>query len=149
MNFKLRDVVTGFIVVVILIVGIILIFKSRNKFKNIVSVPTTTPNFQQKLEDKFKNFNIPVDSEKIELKDVTGGTSMGVKTQTEVIADLPDLPSGKFYQVWEENNGNLISLGKMKMVKGGYIFSGNFKNKKVVVSQEKIFDNNIEVKILE
>lgn len=147
-NIKPREVITGFIVLVVLVFGLILIFKYRTKLQQ-TAAPIATPTITQRIQDKLKNFNIPVDREKKELSDVTGGNSMGVETSTEVIADLPDLPNGQFYQVWQDSNGTLVSLGKMKMAKGGYIYEGNLQNKKVVVSREKIFDNKLEVKILE
>lgn len=147
MNFKSRDVITGFIVLVILIVGIVYIFKYRNK--NQIVVPVATPNITEKIKGKFNGITIPDDIAKTELKDVTGGSAMGLSTDTEVLADLPDLMSNEFYQVWENSDGKYLSLGKMRIAKGGFLYEGNLKNKKVVVSREKIFDNNLEVKILE
>lgn len=147
MNFRSRDVITGFIVLVILIAGSIIIFKSRNKFKEVT--PIKTPNIVERLQDKFNGFEIPDDVEKTELKDATGGSSIGIATPSEVIADLPELPKNEFYQVWYFNGEKYVSLGKMRVAKGGYLYEGSIKDKKIVVSREKIFDNKIEVKILE
>lgn len=148
MNPKPRDIITGFIVVVILIIGIVLIAKNRNKIDKTIS-PTPVASITDKIKDTFKNFNIPEDSKKIELKEVNGGEGMGLVTENEVLANLPDLSSNEFYQVWYDDAGTLRSIGKMKMAKGGYLYEGDLKDKKIVVSREKIFDNKLEVKILE
>lgn len=147
MNFRARDVITGFIVLLVIIVGVVWIFKYRNKIKEVLPVPT--PSIVQKIQDKFTGFNIPDNVDKKELKDITGGSAMGVVTETEVLADLPEVSSSEFYQVWDISNDKLVSLGKMRMAKGGYLYEGNIKDKKIVVSREKIFDNKLEVKILE
>lgn len=143
---KTRDIAIGLVVLVVLISAVLVIKKSLNK-KNLI-VPSDT-SIEQKISKTFNGLVIPEDTEKIELKDVSGGESFGIATDTEVLANLPDLSNGYFYQVWSNDSGKLISLGKMRMAKGGYIFEGNLKNKKIVVSKEKIFDNKIEVKILE
>ena len=142
-----KQVVIGLIVLVILISGALIIKKSLNK-KALV-VPVQTPSIQQKIENNFPGFIIPEDVEKTELRDVSGGDGFGIFTDTEVMANLPDLESGYFYQVWSNENGVLVSLGKMRVAKGGYLFEGNLKSKKIVVSREKVFDNKLEVKILE
>lgn len=149
MNPKPRDVITGFIVVLILIIGIVWIYKSKNNNNKPLISPTPQTSITNKIKDTFKNFNIPDDVAKNELKDVSGGNGIGIATETEVLANLPDLSNNEFYQVWFDDNGTLKSLGKMRIAKGGYLYEGNLKEKKIVVSREKIFDNKLEVKILE
>jgi len=145
---RTRDAIIGFVFLVILIGGI-LIIKNRSNKTPIESGPLPTPSIQQRIENKFGGIKIPDDVSKVELKDTTGGDSYGIATQTEVLANLPDLSKGEFYEVWVNQNGKLISLGKMRIAKGGYILEGNIGSDKVIVSREKIYDNRIELKVLE
>lgn len=144
-----RDVITGLVVLVVIILGIVLINRYRNRIRNAMVVPTATPSIEQKIQETFNGMPLPTSGARIELKDTSGGDSFGITTETEVLADLPEPPEGEFYQGWIDNNGTYLSLGKLRTAKGGYILSGNLKDKKVVVSREKIFDNTLEVKILE
>lgn len=141
-----RDVIVGLAVIVVF-VGVFLLFKRRKANLQVPQV-TPTPTATETIQSKF-NMQIPDNVEKAELKDVTGGNASGVATRDTVLADLPDLDNGYFYQVWDELNGKLASLGKMRAVKGGYLFEGNIQGSKVVVSKEKVFDNDLETKILE
>ncbi len=141
-----RDILTGFIVLVVLIGGALLIRNIRNRSQ---VVPTPTPSFEQKVKETFGGITIPTDGERAELKDLSGGGLFGIATEDMVLADLPDLDSGYFYQVWVEKEGTLYSLGKMRIAKGGFLFEGNVSGEKVIVSREKVFDNKIETRLLE
>lgn len=122
---KTRDIVIGFMVLVILVAGVLWVKKVKTN--KILTVPTSTPGIQKIIEEKFGRVNIP-DTEKAELKDVSGLGGMGIATRTEVLADLPDPETGP-YQVWVD--GKL--LGKMRIAKGGWIFDGKINGQKVEV----------------
>lgn len=121
---------------------------------------------EEMIEETF-NLTIPDDVEKATLKDATGGDSSGITTRDyedgkfslTVLADLPDIEIG-VYQAWlqkgekGEENYSLISLGKMRVAKGGWILefesSLNYSDfESVLVSSEETFDKNIETRILE
>jgi len=133
---KSRDVVIGFIFLVLLVAGVLWILRARNiKTSNL---PLPTPNIAQQVKNAFPN--IPDGVERANLKDVTGGNSIGVATRTEVVANLPDLPSGRTYQVLLENSsGKDVNLGSMRISKSGYILEYNSANfpgyNKVIVTQ--------------
>lgn len=120
---RAKNILVAFIVVVAVVAGVLLI-KNRAKVSQKPS-PTPTPSIQQQIQNKFKGLVIPKDQESIELKDVSGGNGMGLATRNEILADLPDLPSGKIYQGWLENNGKTVLIGTFKMAKGGWILNYN------------------------
>ncbi|MFC1625898.1 anti-sigma factor [Patescibacteria group bacterium] len=141
-----KDIITGLIVVIILAV-VIFLFK-RGKDNLQVPQETNVPSVEENIQSAF-NIEIPEGVEKMELKDISGGDASGIATKDTVLADLPEPGSGYFYQVWVEKDGELTSLGKMWMVKGGYLFNGKIDEQKVVVSKEKVLDATPETKILE
>jgi hypothetical protein len=119
---KGRDVVIGFVFLVLLVAGVLWVLRAKNV--KISSLPLPTPNIAQQVKNAFPN--IPDGIERANLKDVTGGNSLGVATRTEVVANLPDLPSGKYYQVLLENSsGKDVNLGAMRISKSGYILEYN------------------------
>ena len=112
---KSRDIVIGFIFLVILIAGVLWIFRVKNVKKS--SLPLPTPNIVQQINNAFPN--IPDGVERANLKDITGGNSLGVATRTEVVANLP---SSQNYQVELENaSGKVVNLGYMRIAKSGYL----------------------------
>jgi hypothetical protein len=136
-----KNIFIAFVVVVAIIAGVLILNKKTKVNKTIVpSAPSTV---QQKIESKFLGITIPTDAERIELKDISGGVGMGIATRTEILADLPDLPSGKFYQGWLENiSGKKVLLGIFSMAKGGWILTYNSSSypgyNKVIVTQGEI-----------
>jgi len=117
-----RDVVITFIVLVTLVGGVLLIFRAKNK--KMVSSPTPTPNIFQKVNETFPSLNIPEGVERANLTDVTGGSSIGVATRTEIVANLPEPAKGQVYQGWAENSsGKTVLLGNFRISKGGWILS--------------------------
>ena len=106
---------------VIIVAGVLWISKKAKTVKSPVSSPT--PSIEQQIETKFKGLVIPDDSEKIELKDVSGGSGIGIATKSEILADLPDLANGKFYQVWLSKDSKNILLGHLTKAKGGYLLN--------------------------
>ena len=122
---RAKDVLITFIVIVIIVAGV-LVIKNRGKITLKVS-PSATPSIQQQIESKFNGLVIP-QGERIDLKDVSGGIGMGIATRSEIIADLPTLPAGQFYQGWLENNGKTALLGRLSQSKGGWILNFNSSN---------------------
>ena len=120
---KMRNLVIGFIFLVG-IVAAILIIKGKAKVNSLVvpTAPTVTPSIQQKLQSKFQNLIIPTGGDQIDLTDVSGGSSMGIATRNEIIADLPTLTKGQFYQAYLANtSGKTVLLGTLVNKKGGWI----------------------------
>jgi hypothetical protein len=132
-----KNILSVFIVIVIIIAGILL-FKNRAKITPKVN-PAATPSIQQQIQNKFKGLTIPQGEPSIDLKDVTGGSGMGIATRSEILADLPNLSKGQIYQGYLENSsGKTVLLGTLNMAKGGWILyydSGKFPGyNKVIVS---------------
>lgn len=164
---KKTDILLGLAIVAV-VSGVIYWIK-KPSLKNLPK-PTQTPTIEQiegKLEDTFKR-QIPEDLDKTELKDVAGGDGSGVAARKfekgvfnlTVLADLPDPEAGNFYQVWlqrgmrGEDGFGLVSLGKMRIEKGGYLIDYKVNKdysdyKQVFVSREKVFDSKIESSVLE
>jgi hypothetical protein len=149
-----REITIGAIILVVLAGGF-LFFKSRQKLLTVpqASNQPSIQTIEQSIKDKF-NLTVPDNVEKTALKDISGGDGNGIATRTEILVDLADPEPGTFYQAWLGNaSGKLVSLGKLVMAKGGWLLeydSSNYSGyNKVVVSQEKVFDNNIEEHVLE
>lgn len=121
---RARNILFAFIVVVAVVAGV-LFLKNRTKVFPKVN-PSATPSIQQQIESKFKGLTIPTDTEKIELKDVSGGSGMGIATRNEILADLPAISNGQSYQGRLENSsGKTVLLGNLTMSKGGWILNYN------------------------
>ncbi|HTK03231.1 MAG TPA: hypothetical protein VL401_00485 [Alphaproteobacteria bacterium] len=116
---KRREVIIALIIFIILVTAVVLIKKSLNK--KLLVTPVATPSIQQRIDDNFPGLVIPNDIEKAELKDVSGGDNMGIATRTEILANLPDLKSGQYYQVWLSNGVKQILLGNMRIAKAGWL----------------------------
>ncbi|MCX6705185.1 MAG: anti-sigma factor [Candidatus Woesebacteria bacterium] len=137
---RFKRILVAFVAIVVIIAGV-LVIKNRAKIVQKVS-PTASPSIQQQIESKFKGLVIPTDAEKIELKDVSGGSGMGITTRNEILADLPELPNGQFYQGWLGKDGKTVLLGTLELAKGGWILNYNSSmypgyNKVVVTVGEK------------
>jgi hypothetical protein len=118
---RLKNILVTLLILVILVAGILFILK-KARLKNI-SVPSPTPSIEQKIERKFKNLIIPEDTERVELKNVSGTEGYGMATKSEILADLPELSEGEFYKVWLEKDGKKVLLGNMIVAKGGWILN--------------------------
>ncbi len=149
-----RDIVIG--IIILLVAGGFLYYRSKNtnevmKVPDVKSDQATT---EKNLEDKFK-VDIPDDTPKAELKDVSGGNASAIATRKDedgnhtvtILADLPDPTVGSFYQGWivkgeeGQEDYSLISLGKLILSKGGYKLDYQSKtdysdHTKVIVSEE-------------
>jgi len=146
LRVKAKNIFIAFIVVVAIVAGALLI-RNRTKPTPVIA-PSATPSIQQQLQNKFNGLVVPQSGESIELKDVSGGSSMGLATRNEILADLPTLPSGQFYQAWLANNGQTVLLGTLRMAKGGWIL--NYDSSKypgynkviVTVGQKQILEGS-------
>lgn len=161
---KSRDIVIG--IVILAVLGGVIYYRQKNKALEETLVPQTL-SIEEQIEDKFK-VEIPDDASKTELTDVTSGNSSGIaiksftngKFEASVLADLPEVSGGEFYQAWvvkgEKGSPDysMVSLGKMKSAKGGWMidftsttdYSGYSK---FLVTKEKVFNNTPETTILE
>lgn len=153
MNYSRRDILIGFAVIALIIIGVIAY--RQNKAKNANPSPTPAPiTFENELEDSFK-YDIPDDANSIELKDVSGGNGRGIATEREILADIEDPAPGYYYEAWlqDSNNGNLVSLGRLRVAKGGWLLEydksqyGDRNN--IVISLERTNDSSIEKRVLE
>lgn len=150
-----RDIVIGIVVVVLIFAAVYFFNKNQSQTEEMV-VPDTL-SVEDQIEDKF-NIDIPEDVDRAELKDVSGGSSSALVTRSDegevtVLADLPDLSSGEYYEAWTVQGDQTVSLGTLRLAKGGYMLetevSDTFENATVVVSREKQNDTQIEEKVLE
>ena len=163
MPMKRRDIVIGS-AVLLLLVGVVYYRQSRKPQET--KVPETL-SVENQLEDKFK-VEIPEDVDKAELKDVSGGNGSAIATRkyeedkftSTVLADLPEVEAGKFYQAWlvkgkeSEEGYETLSLGKLVIAKGGWMleFQGNkdlSDYSQVLISLEEKSDTTPEKRILE
>lgn len=152
MNYSKKDIITGFVIIFLIIVGVYLYQKNKNK---VVPESITTPvslEFKKDFADSFK-IDIPEDVNSIELKDISGGDSRGIATETEILIDADEPATNEHYEAWLEKDGKLVSLGKLQIAKGGWLLNydkskyGDYR--KIIISLEKINDNKIETRILE
>lgn len=123
---RARDIVTGLIVLALLIGGIFWVKRTKT---NKETLTVTTPSTEEKISDTFNGLEIPKDTEKAELKDISGGNGVGIATQDMVLANLPDPDAGQYYQVWADDK----LLGSMRIAKGGFLFEGKIEGKKIQV----------------
>lgn len=111
------------IVLAVLVVAAVVFFiispRLSKKTPKIISTPT--PSVEEQLQDKFKGLPIPDDTERIELKNVSGTEAMGMAGKNEIVADLPELSPGEAYRVLLGNGTKTVFLGVMRQAKGGWI----------------------------
>ena len=164
---KGRDIVIALLVLALL--GGLVYWRQRGNNNNgELKVPEVQSSTEENLEDKFK-IEIPDDADKTELEDATGGNSSGIvstkfennKLTGSVIADLPVLPEGEFYQVWVEkgekgsDDYSVTPIGRLASAKGGYVLnlnsSTNYRDTgdKLLITSEKTADNTPEKTVLE
>ena len=154
-----RDIVIGLVILAAL-AGFIY-FRQKNIRKSQELTTPQTLSLEDQLEDAFK-VKLPEDVDKAELMDVAGGTASGIATRKfesgkfthAVLADLPDTAAGAFYQGWLVMGDNVLSTGRLREAKGGFIleFESNKDYSgynKVVVSLEEKADAAPEKHILE
>ena len=166
---KSRNILVG--IVLVIIVALIALFLIRRRpainAPTFSPLPTSTSSFQQNLENNF-GITIPSSALKADLRDVTGGSQMGLLTLDKegtqnsytLLANLDDPQPGSFYQAWlvrgrlGDSNFSTVSLGKLSLAKGGWLITlttpTDFSDHKTIwLTQEKVFDTTPETHILE
>jgi hypothetical protein len=150
MNYSRRDVAIGFIIIILIVVGAF--YYKKNKSPKLPISSTPSVEYQKDFEDKFK-FDIPDNSNSIELKDVSGGDARGIATEKEILVDVNDPDVGYFYEGWLEKDNNLVSVGMLRVAKGGWLLEYDRSKyegyKKLIISLEKLNDQKLEKKVLE
>ncbi|MGD8744127.1 MAG: hypothetical protein PVJ52_00845 [Candidatus Woesebacteria bacterium] len=118
-----RDIVIGVIVLVALAL-MVYFWQSRTPEELEIPQPSSV---EEQIEQSF-NVDIPEDVEKIELTDTAGMDASAIATRDveegyslTILADLPDVQEGEFYQAWIENEEKTIPVGRLTVAKGGYI----------------------------
>ena len=158
-----RDIVIGG-VILLLLSGVI--YWRQTTRPEETKVPETL-SVEDQLEEKFK-FEIPEDVDKAELKDVAGVGATAIATRKyedgkythTALVDIADPEVGTFYQGWvvmgEEGSEDfsIVSTGKLNLAKGGWMVefesSTDYSDHdKILITQEKLFDNTPEEKLLE
>lgn len=154
-----RDIVIGLAVLAVL--GSFVYFRQRRvDEEDQLKVPQTL-SIEDRLEDAF-DMEVPEDVEKAELKDVSGGDASGLATRKyeagrfthTVLADLPELAAGSFYEGWLVSDSDVVSTGRLRVAKGGYLLEFTSTTdysdyNEVVVTQEKKADQLPEDHVLE
>ena|SRR3990167_7754426 len=155
--------VLGLVVVVGLVWGGLRYVKrtERGGGKGPAVSPSTVETAEKRLEG-ITNFEVPDVGEKAELKDVSGGSGVGVARRVEegggirveILASLPDPDGGEFYEGWLSSEKETRSLGELVSAKGGFLVTKVFGErladfKKVGVTLEKKKDATMEKKVLE
>ena len=153
--------------VIVVIVGIIwFVYASRDEATVTTEVTTVTPTPIATPATSVSVTTTPVDvvADTTSLVDVSDGDGSGTATRDfadgvfthEVIATLPDLPDGEFYEGWLVTTGNTDFFSTGKMIKSGDEYKLTYTSDTdwqdyplVVITQEKIEDATPEVHILE
>lgn len=156
-------IITITALVILLVIGL---FYRSSRSKKTSQPVEALPSIQE-TENQIKEktgLQIPQveGADKAELKDVRNEGALGLATRkvesgklvVTILANLPDLETGKFYQGWLSNDNDLLSAGKLEEKKGGWFlqFSTTEDKKalgKVMVTLETKNDLQPEEKILE
>lgn len=157
------------LIIILVIVGLVLFIRGGKKEEGGpsegegVSIEDVVGELSSQL-----GVTVPEDVERISLRDVSGGSATGLATRKvengrffhTTLAALLDLGLGAFYEGWlvrgseGEENYSLLSTGKLRVSKGGYLleFSSSqdlSDHSKVVVTLESVDDGKPETHILE
>ncbi len=155
-----KDILIGFVIIAVIITSILLFKKYRPNQNNKPSptTPSQTIEFKKEFENNFR-YSIPENVNAIELQDVSGGDARGIATENEILVDAKDPEQNYFYEAWLEKDGNLVTLGKLNIAKGGWLLEYDKSKyddkilpdsyKKIIISLETKLDNKIEKRILE
>jgi hypothetical protein len=112
-------------------------------------------------ESKF-DIDLPQTGTKTSLRGIEGSAGNGVAVrenkngvyEISILADLADPEAGKFYEVWLLDGDRKMSLGEMRIAKGGYLLEKTVSEDissytKYVITLEGTRDNEMEKRILE
>jgi len=131
---KTRDIIIGFVFLVILTVGILWIFRVKNN--KTTNIPLPTPNIVQKVNNAFPNLNVPANADRANLSDVTGGSNIGVATRQTtngvytltIMINAPAPAKNTFYQATLSSGTNSVNLGRLNLSKSGYLLNYQSNN---------------------
>ncbi len=138
---KSRDAIIGFIFLVILIAGVLWIYRNRNQ--KSLALPTSTPTISQKVNNAFPGLKVPDGADRADLGSTGETEGVGVATRQKtnigssltVMANLPD-PKPGVYQAELSNGTAKIMLGKLSLTKSGYLV--NYTTIKDLSSYNKV-----------
>lgn len=116
----------------------------------------------EEVLERFRGMGVVSDTaEKVELRSVEGGSGFGVATREvidgrlfySVMADLPELRNGEFYEGWLVDGERKVSVGKLVKEKGGWLLEfvgdeGLVKYDLVVITLEVRDDKTPEKEVL-
>ena len=170
-EFMQRQRLLGAIIIILVIVGLVLFLRGDQTQEE---KQTTSEGEGVRIEDVVSDLSkqlgvtIPEDVERASLTDVGGGGASGLATRKyedgtfthTLLAALPDLQPGKFYQGWlirgteGDENYEIISTGQMRQAKGGYLLEFSSADDlrdhaRVLVSLESVNDQTPETRVLE
>lgn len=171
------------IIIILVLTSIVLLYLSNAEIwpfnqtsnsvqiENITPTPTLTQEQVKGVKQELENIvsrTLPTDAEQATLRDVSGQGAQGFATrkfenqqfELTILADLPSPQPNNFYQAWlvkgqpDQEDFNLISLGKLNSRKGGWIldFTSNLDltdHQGLVVTLETTDDQTPETHILE
>ncbi len=153
-----RDIIVGFLILAGL--AVLIFYWQKPSVDEELVVPQTL-SLEDQIEDRF-NLEIPEDVDKAEMKDVSGGNSSAIATRKyedgkfthTVLADLPDLEAGRFYEGWLVKGDEAISTGRLSVAKGGFLLEFSSSTdypdyNQVVITSEEAIDGTPESHILE
>jgi hypothetical protein len=143
---NIRRVIVSFVVLILIVTGIMIFLKLRNKNNPSIVLPLSTPTVEEQIESKLNGLVIPDDGNKIELKNVSNLEALGIATEKGVYANLPDLEEGEHYRVLLGNGTKTIVLGNLTKAKGGWILEHDLSK---YVGYKQIFILKGEQRILE
>jgi len=138
---KSRDAVIGFVFVVILIAGVLWIFKSKTA--KTPNTPVATPSIEQEVNNAFPTLNVPAGTDRADLNSTSGNSGIGVATRQKmgnsfsitVMANL-QAPIRDSYKAELSNGTSNIVLGSMNLTKSGYLV--NFTSIQDLSSYNKV-----------
>lgn len=154
-----RDLIIGIVV----LIGIAaVVFFIQNRQPDVTPIDTTpTPNIEDRVKDIEDNFKVDI-PDNVEKASLEGTKGSGIATRDSqeagsaftILADLPDPAAGHFYQAWLRVNGNLESLGMLRVAKGGYLLDARLKasqasSNDVVITLESKLDSTPETVVLQ
>src|SRR5688572_19287136 len=133
-----RSRVVGAIIVILLLValgwGIYRFMAGRGQNRNQnggnpTPTATVTPREDEEIIEREMGIDIPDEGQRSTLRDVIGGNRLAIarriendgSTELVVNANLEEPSAGRFYEAWLVRGDEQISLGELRLTKGGYL----------------------------
>lgn len=136
---KSRNTILLIAVSILIILGVYWFNKNRAGVPQ--PSPISSPTISEKISKTFPGLMIPENTPKAELAPVDGVEGFGIATLTEIVANLPELPAGKYYKAWLVNEtGNKVYLGNLRVAKSGWLVEYNLDKypgyTKILITQD-------------